>query len=655
MITFLIYSMIRRFFSVLSFACASLVSSMAQDPVIMTIAGEDVYKSEFEYIYNKNNSVATSDKKSLEEYVDLFVNYKLKVAEAKRQGYDTRDEYKKEYEQYRLQLSAPYLKDEETENEMIEEAFERYKTSVLASHILVKFSGDSTEAWKKINDIYNRLKQGEDFATLAKQYSDCPSKENGGSLGYVNVFDMVYDFENVVYSTPIGTISKPFRTVFGYHIVKTFGKISNYKDWRISHIMIKNEGEKSEIKADSIFNLAKNGADFEKLVAKYSEDLPTVGKGGDLGYVSKGYFPPQITSQVRLLKNVGDVGMAGTAFGYHIIKVTEVVPFTTIDDLKPYIMTKLTKSDRTEVSSTKYMKKLQSKYGVSVYENSLTIFEKLVDEKTFDGIDKLYRLMTEPLYTLYGNVYPQSVFYPYMKERLPIFGKSVDKNKKIVNFIDTKQEGMVEGDDVYRAFNAYILNEIVEKELEYIKNVNSDYRNLLKEYSDGLLLFEISSDKVWNVASSSKKKLEEYFQEHKDKYVWPEPRYKGMVVYSANQEVYNRVEKLLKTNTEEEAEELIRKEFLNNKVSLVKIEKGVFPKGNNVAVDDKIYKTATYSSPAFPFVSTRGAVISAPQTYLDVKGLVTADYQTYLEDEWVKSLRKKYDVIINKEVLKTIK
>ncbi len=647
--------MIRRFFSVLSFACASLVSSMAQDPVIMTIAGEDVYKSEFEYIYNKNNSVATSDKKSLEEYVDLFVNYKLKVAEAKRQGYDTRDEYKKEYEQYRLQLSAPYLKDEETENEMIEEAFERYKTSVLASHILVKFSGDSTEAWKKINDIYNRLKQGEDFATLAKQYSDCPSKENGGSLGYVNVFDMVYDFENVVYSTPIGTISKPFRTVFGYHIVKTFGKISNYKDWRISHIMIKNEGEKSEIKADSIFNLAKNGADFEKLVAKYSEDLPTVGKGGDLGYVSKGYFPPQITSQVRLLKNVGDVGMAGTAFGYHIIKVTEVVPFTTIDDLKPYIITKLTKSDRTEVSSTKYMKKLQSKYGVSVYENSLTIFEKLVDEKTFDGIDKLYRLMTEPLYTLYGNVYPQSVFYPYMKERLPIFGKSVDKNKKIVNFIDTKQEGMVEGDDVYRAFNAYILNEIVEKELEYIKNVNSDYRNLLKEYSDGLLLFEISSDKVWNVASSSKKKLEEYFQEHKDKYVWPEPRYKGMVVYSANQEVYNRVEKLLKTNTEEEAEELIRKEFLNNKVSLVKIEKGVFPKGNNVAVDDKIYKTATYSSPAFPFVSTRGAVISAPQTYLDVKGLVTADYQTYLEDEWVKSLRKKYDVIINKEVLKTIK
>ena len=647
--------MIRRFFSVLSFACATLVSSMAQDPVIMTIAGEDVYKSEFEYIYNKNNSVATSDKKSLEEYVDLFVNYKLKVAEAKRQGYDTRDEYKKEYEQYRLQLSAPYLKDEETENEMIEEAFERYKTSVLASHILVKFSGDSTEAWKKINDIYNRLKQGEDFATLAKQYSDCPSKENGGSLGYVNVFDMVYDFENVVYSTPIGTISKPFRTVFGYHIVKTFGKISNYKDWRISHIMIKNEGEKSEIKADSIFNLAKNGADFEKLVAKYSEDLPTVGKGGDLGYVSKGYFPPQITSQVRLLKNVGDVGMAGTAFGYHIIKVTEVVPFTTIDDLKPYIMTKLTKSDRTEVSSTKYMKKLQSKYGVSVYENSLTIFEKLVDEKTFDGIDKLYRLMTEPLYTLYGNVYPQSAFYPYMKERLPIFGKSVDKNKKIVNFIDTKQEGMVEGDDVYRAFNAYILNEIVEKELEYIKNVNSDYRNLLKEYSDGLLLFEISSDKVWNVASSSKKKLEEYFQEHKDKYVWPEPRYKGMVVYSANQEVYNRVEKLLKTNTEEEAEELIRKEFLNNKVSLVKIEKGVFPKGNNVAVDDKIYKTATYSSPAFPFVSTRGAVISAPQTYLDVKGLVTADYQTYLEDEWVKSLRKKYDVIINKEVLKTIK
>ncbi len=647
--------MIRRFFSVLSFACVTLFSSNAQDPVVMTIAGEDVYKSEFEYIYNKNNTVSTSDKKSLDEYVDLFVNYKLKVAEAKRQGYDTRDQYKKEYEQYRLQLSAPYLRDEESENEMIEEAFERYKTGILTSHILIKFSEDSTEAWKKINDIYNRLKQGEDFATLAKQYSECPSKENGGSLGYVNVFDMVYDFENVVYSTPIGTISKPFRTRFGYHIVKTFDKIENYKDWRISHIMIRNEGEKSADKADSIFSLAKKGADFEKLVADFSEDLPTKSKGGDLGFVSKGFFPPQITSQVKLLKHVGDVGMAGTAFGYHIIKVTEIVPFTNIEDLKPYIKNKMAKSDRVEIVSTNYMKKLQSKYGVSVFENALTIFEKLVEEKSRDERENLYRLMTEPLYTLYGNVYPQSAFYPYMNERLPIFGRGLDKDKKVVNFIDTKQEGMQEGDEVYNAFNGYILNEIVEKELEYVKNTNSDYRNLLKEYSDGLLLFEISSDKVWNVASSSKKKLEEYFEEHKDKYVWPEPRYKGLVVSCANKEVYDRVEKILKTNTESDAEDLIRKEFLNDKVSLVKIEKGVFPKGTNLAVDDKIYKTATYSSNGYPFVSTRGAVISAPQTYLDVKGLVTADYQTYLEEEWVKSLRKKYDVIINKEVLKTIK
>lgn len=647
--------MIRRFFSVLSFACIALFSSNAQDPVVMTIAGEDVYKSEFEYIYNKNNTVSTSDRKSLDEYVELFVNYKLKVAEAKRQGYDTREQYTKEYEQYRLQLSAPYLKDEETENEIIEEAFERYKTSILTSHILIKFSEDSTEAWKTINDIYNRLKQGEDFATLAKQYSECPSKENGGSLGYVNVFDMVYDFENVVYSTPIGTISKPFRTRFGYHIVKTFDKIENYKDWRISHIMIKNDGSKSADKADSIFSLAKKGMDFEKLVADFSEDVPTKSKGGDLGFVSKGYFPPQITSQVKLLKHVGDIGMAGTAFGYHIIKVTEIVPFTNIEDLKPYIKSKLAKSDRMEITSEKFMKKLQSKYGVSVYENALTIFEKLVDEPSREGRENLYRLMTEPLYTLYGNVYPQSAFYPYMNKRLPIFGRGLDKDKKVINFIDTKQEGVREGDEVYIAFNGYILNEIVEQELEYVKNTNSDYRNLLKEYSDGLLLFEISSDKVWNVASSSGKKLEEYFEAHKDKYVWSEPRYKGMVVSCANKDVYDRVEKILKTNTEAEAEDLIRKEFLNNKVSLVKIEKGVFPKGVNLAVDDKIYQTATYSSSAYPFVSTRGAVISAPQTYMDVKGLVTADYQTYLEEEWVKQLRKKYDVIINKEVLKTIK
>lgn len=643
----------RVFLSILSLTLLS-ASSMAQDPVIMNIAGEDIYKSEFEYIYNKNNSVATSEKKSLDEYVDLFINYKLKVAEAKRQGYDSRETYKHEYEQYRMQLSAPYLKDEESESEMLEEAFERYKYGVLSSHILVKCSKDTTEAWKKINMIYDKLKNGEDFASLAKEYSECPSKENGGSLGYVNVFDMVYDFENMVYSTPIGTYSKPFRTRFGYHIVKTFDKLENFKDWRISHIMIKNDGEQSAIKADSIFSLAKNGADFESLVAKFSDDKATIGKGGDLGFVSNGFFPPQITSQVKLMKSLGEVGMCGTAFGYHIIKLTDLVPFTTIEDLKPYLATKISKSDRVEAVSRSFMKKLQDKFGVSVYENSLSIFEKLVDEQSIEGRENLYRLMTEPMYTFYGNVYSQNDFVPYMKDRLPLIGsKKVKEN--VVNFIDSKQEGVENGDIVYKVFNSYILELLVEKELETVAATNAEYRNLLKEYSDGLLLFEISSDKVWNKASSSKKKLEEYFNEHKDKYTWSEPRFKGLVVCSVNKEVYDKVEKILKTNTESEAENLIRKEFITDKVTLVKIEKGAYPKGANPAVDDKIYKTATYSSESYPFVSTRGSVISAPQEYTDVKGLVTADYQTYLEEEWIKELRKKYDVTVNKDVLNTVK
>lgn len=639
-----------KFMALMGLSLSLSAFSATEDPVIMKIDGQNVYKSEFEYIYHKNNSTASKEQKSLDEYVDLFVNYKLKVCDAEHLGYKDKPSFISEYEKYKYQLASPYLRDEEAENKLLEEAFERNKKSILASHILIGCGQDTVEAFKKVNDIYDRLQKGESFESLASQYSDCPSKRNGGSLGYVNVFQMIYDFENVVYNTPLGTISRPFRTQFGYHIVKTFDEKANYKDVRISHVMIKTDDQVATSKADSIFALAKKGADFEKLAQKYSVDKATANIGGDLGYLTKGLFPQEVTKQVRLLRGIGEVAMVGSPMGFHIIKITEVVPWTKIEECKSELENKLMRSDRVTRMAECYILKLKEKYGVSVYKNSLCLFDDLSKTEDKELKAKYYRLLSEPMFNFDGNVYSQTDFVPVFNKAL-IPGNY--KKTESVNLIDSPQENVDPEGMACNVFNQYLNKLIVERETDYIEATNSEFRNLLKEYSDGLLLFEISSDKVWNYATADKKGLDSFFTANKNKYVFDQPKYKGVVICSKTQEVNDDVEKILKENDFQQAETMIYDKYGSQ--GLVKINRGLYSKGANKIVDAKIFSEGTYSDDQYPFVAMRGSVISAPQDYSDVKGQVTSDYQNELEKEWIKSLRKRYSVEIYKNVLKTVK
>jgi peptidyl-prolyl cis-trans isomerase SurA len=299
------------------------------DPVIMMINGEPVSKSEFEYIYNKNNSSNTLDKKNLDEYVDLFVNFKLKVAEAKTKEIQLRKSYIEELETYRSQLAAPYMVDKETEEEIIKEAYERMKEDVDASHILIKSSRtDTAEAYKKIYQLYEKLQKGADFETLAKENSECPSASKGGHLGYVTAFMTVYPFETAGYNTPAGSFSKPVHTSFGYHMVKVHNHRPTRGTVRIAHIFkrIENEGKDSQMrqKADSLYQLLQQGADFAEIAKKYSDDLQSAARGGEIGWVESGRLPADFEEAAFALKNNGDISaVIKTSFGYHILKLLD--------------------------------------------------------------------------------------------------------------------------------------------------------------------------------------------------------------------------------------------------------------------------------------------------------------------------------------------
>jgi len=621
------------------------------DPVALTINGEPIKKSEFEYIYKKNSSVSSSEKKSIDEYVEMFVNYKLKVLDAKSEQLNLTDSYLKEYERYENQLTYPYMSDKETTEYLMSEAVKRMNHSILASHILVKCeTSDTLAAWNKINSIYKKLKNGEPFEKLAKEFSDCPSGATGGSLGFVNVFSTVYDFENVAYTTPEGSYSAPFRTDFGYHIVKVFKVKPNYKKRRVSHILFMNNKKGFDLLADSIFKIAtKDNEDFASLARKYSDDEGSAGKGGDLGFLEDGSFPQVFTHSLSGLDAVGDIVKVGSAFGVHIVKLTEVVKFETVDDCGADFEKKVKNSDRFDLSSLAYEKYLKEKYGVQVFEESIKAFDMIVKEKNKEiRKNRLYQNLDAPLYTFMGNTYPQVDFLRFFLSELEDFEILKSSGK-------LKDPDLREREFSKEKLQVFLFRKMLDEEKKHLRETNVDYRNLITEYSDGLLLFEISAKKVWNKAVIDTSALRGFFEKNKEKYRWDEPRYKGFVVYSSTEKIKKKVDEIVKTTSMENINSSIFKEFNTTASDEVMVREGLFPKGKNHAVDVMMFKEGEYKNEKYPYVSLRGSLISAPECYEDVKGLVTADYQDYLEKEWVKSLREKYKVKVNKDVLKTIK
>lgn len=626
-----------------------LTAAMAKDnePILMTIGDKAITKSEFEYIWKKNNTNTTFDQQSFDEYVDLFVNFKLKVAEAEAQGLDTTKAFVDELEGYRKQLITPYLTDKEAEANLAKQTYDRIREYVESSHILLKVAPDATPedtlvAWNKINDIYKQATSGKsDFADLARLFSEDGSKEQGGYLGFVTGFRFIYTFENVIYGTQAGQISAPVRTEFGYHIVKVHSRRQAPGRYRSAHIMkmaAQGDAEANEAAKKAIFDLynqLKGGADFAKLAQESSDDQGSSSRGGEYGALYCGSLPIEYEDAVYKLTPGNYSEPFQSSFGWHIVKALEFMPYPSQEEMMNDISSIINRDERAQEPQKALVAKLKRDYRYQVNEGTRTAFIQAYDKLRLTGDSagvKQLRNASTTLFTIGSRQVPAATFAAYLAGK-PLAGNNINK-----------------------ALEAFSQEEVLAYEDSRLEVKYPEFGHLMQEYRDGILLFEVSNREVWDKASLDTKGLEAYFKSNKSHYAWEKPRFKGFVVHCADKATAAGVKKLLRKVPADSVGVVLRRTFNTDTTMLVRVERGLYAQGDNGAVDSLMFKQVnTKKDNRLPIPVLQGKLLKkGPEDYTDVRGLVVSDYQTYLEKQWLTTLRKKYPVSIDKAVAATV-
>lgn len=640
-------------------------AATTNDPVLLTIDGQPVYQSEFEYIYSKNNTENAIDPKTIDEYMELFINFKLKVAEAEAQGIDTTEAFVKELAGYRKQLAKPYLTDNNAIDSLIKEAYARKLKDVEMAHIALQVPRNATAAdtlavYEKAMLAKQRVTTGipvkkgrktiqepEPFDAVAKELSDDPSvAQNGGYFGWVAPFRIVYPLENVIYTTPVGEVSDPVRSPFGYHIIKVLAKRPNPGEILVSHIMImapKNDGARDAVakhKIDSIYQCVLNGEDFAELAKKCSEDRGTAAQGGALPWFGTGQMIPEFSDAAFALKEKGDVSAPiRSAFGWHIIKLNDKRKIASFEEIKDDLKRSVERDERIKVAQQSFINKLKKAYGYQENKNGLDDFYQLAGQYALkdSAFMKEAEKLTATLFSFAGKTYSQADFAAYLAKN-PNSGQTIP------------------GCIINEKFNAYVAQELTQYENSQLENKYTDFRNLVKEYHDGILLFEISNREVWERASTDIEGITGFFEENRSNYAWDKPHYKGHVIYCKDKGTYKAARAIAKKADNDSIESYLNRR-LNDSIQYVQIETGLYVEGDNPAIDRYVFKSGNFEpAEEYPYVFVSGKLLKKlPETYTDVRGSVTADYQDFLEQAWIAELRKKHDVVINEETFETMR
>jgi len=665
----------RKFLIFVSIICLfGLNTLFSQDnPVLLTVAGEKITRDEFLAVYNKNNVQAdVIDKKSLEEYLELFINFRLKVKEAEELGMDTAKSFVQELSGYRKQLAQPYLTDKDVTENLIKEAYERMKTDIRASHILMRVAEDALpkdtlEAWNKIMNIRKRILDGEDFGKLAYEYSEDPSardraeaenrpaiKGNSGDLGYFTVLQMYYPFETGAYNTKINDISMPVRTPLGYHIIKPTAKRESLGQVQVAHIMLRtNPGVSDEEannvreKAFEIYKKIQEGSDFAELAKQYSEDRGSAGKGGILPWFGTGRMVPEFDSATFALKKAGDVSKpTQSIYGWHIIKLLERKPLPTWDEAKAELRVKIQKDGRSNLSKIAIINKIKKEYKFKENKKNLAPVYAQIDSSYYIGQWEYPKMsnLKKPLFTLAKQNYTQSDF---------------------MRFIESRQTPGVTGNIeqlINKQYIAFVEETCLTVENEKLEEKYPEFKALMREYRDGILLFELTDQKVWSKAVKDTMGLQEFHNENKLKYMWGK-RLNADIYSCQNPETATLLREQLKAFADAPDTVDVQKEVLNalNAQSQlnVRLISGLFQ-----ADDHDVLSKIEWEKGLTPNVELNGLTfvvnvhdveLPRPKTLDEAKGIITADYQARLEARWIADLKAKFPVQVDKKVFDAIK
>lgn len=626
-----------------------------KDPVLLEINGKPVSKSEFLQIYLKNNNDPKYDKASLDEYLELFKKFKLKVAEAEALGYDTIPKLKKELDGYRKQLALPYLIDSAKNEALVKEAYDRTKNEVRASHILIRLESnaspaDTLAAYERIMALKKRIEKGEDFANVAKgkNGSDDPSAaNNGGDVGFFTAFQMVYPFEDMAYNTAVGSISAPFRTRFGYHILKVTDKRTARGTIKTAHIMVaaskeasKDDIQNAEKKINELYEKLKSGENFESLASDHSDDPSTSNKGGVLPPFGTGTttrMVPVFEDAAFALKNDGDFSMpVRTEYGFHIIKRLEWKDVQAFDAMKKELQGRVNKDERSKKTQDSFVSNLKKEYGYK--DNSaktLKWFIKNLDSTYYVGkwnADKLKS--NKAIFTLGSEKFTQQQFANYLEANF----RNVRKDdSKIV---------------IQQQFKAWEKEAILVSEEGKLAGKHPEFKALVNEYHDGILLYEIMTDKVWNKAMKDTTGLREYFNANRSKYMWGN-RVDAIVYECLNMDIANQVAKMIQNdtiNSKHVLDKINKDSELNLRVRTNKFDKESTSFLKDRTLTKGINKTFELDG-KFYVIKVTELLSPKEKEFSEAKGAATSDYQNFLEKNWLEELAKKHSIKINYEVL----
>lgn len=621
------------------------VAAANNDPVLMNIAGKDVHLSEFEYLYHKNNSQQVQPQ-TLDEYVEMFVNYKLKVADAEAHGIDTTAAFMSEFNQFRNELAQPYLVDLAVQDSIVNSIYSQMTDELVVSHIMMH---EGSEA--KLDSLRTAILDGTaKFEEVAAQYSiDRASSSRGGYMGVVAFGRYPQAFEEMAYSTPVGQISPVVNSGYGIHIIRVDDRHPSEGEVLVEHILRVTRGATDsvaaaeEVRIDSIYNVVTApGADFGEIASRLSQDGGSARNGGKLDWFGRGIMVAEFDSVAFALPVGAYSRPFRTSYGWHIIHKLDARKVGSLEETRQGIINNLGRDARGNAPRIAFMYRMIKEHNGRVLRKNASKIAQRAEQL--------------------GGVLDSAMIAEFSTWNLPIF-EIAGKKGTVADVMPTLSVAALRGGDNIAQFiidgaSVALGNRAMDIARDELMVQNPDYRNLVNEYRDGILLFDISNTNVWERASKDKQGLEEFFRNNREKYTFDQPKFKSFIIFASNDTILGEAEAFATTlpaNMDPaEIVSTIHNKFGRN----VKVERVIAAKGENPITDFLGFggpRPDTSNNRWKCFVAYRGRVIDAPEEASDVRGAVVADFQAALEKDWIEQLRAKYPVKINRKVLGQVK
>ncbi|WP_340155832.1 peptidylprolyl isomerase [uncultured Winogradskyella sp.] len=624
--------------------------SQDKDEVLLKVGGEPIMASEFLRVYNKNlDLVKDESQKDIDGYLTLFTEYQLKLQEAKRLKLNEDKNYQREFTRYKKQLIKNYISENKVTDELVEEAYKRSNIDINASHILVRLDPsekDTIAAYNQVLELRNRaLKEGYDTVKAKMHNGETIFLED---LGYFSAFKMVYDFETAAFNTSAGEISMPFRTQFGYHVVKVNDRRASRGTVTAAHIMInlspKDTLVNPEERINTIYKKLEQGENFEALAKQFSEDKSSANNGGKLTPFKSGQLSSiKFEDEAFGLKNNGDFSKPfKTDYGWHIVKRIDLEPIAPLEDVKENFVARVKRDSRSKLINEAMVAKLKKKYKINYNSEAKAYFVKILNEKFYSRAWEIPEDLnkTEAVFTINDRAFSYEAFAKHLFNSQRLYS---NKKMPFATIVD-------------KEFNSFFETSIFKYREENLEVENKDYANILKEYRDGLLLFDLMEKEIWNKASKDTLGLEVYYIDNKANYKWTD-RVDVVIATSSDKSNLKKLRKLMKKGkSEDEIKEALNKGDEENVIftkGIYSVNDPVLP--SNFEVKKGLSDVYNNHNEAFHIIRVKEVLPARVKTLEEAKGLVINDYQAVLETNWVKDLYSRFKVEVNDDVLKTVK